>query len=229
MTNDGVSAFDSIVDFIAERQNLCEAHEMKSHFKVAMLVSLTASASPVAAQAPARPIAPREVNITTDSAQGWLPSEQLERDVKKAFDRYYAAVDGGNFRDAYEMLTDGHKAMLTFKQFEQQSKRFHTQAGSLLRREVLKITWTKNPANAPYAGVYAAIDEAATFRGVDRQCGYVFIYQARTDGDLKVMRVENNFIDNASATEISRTQSASELNRMWAALSGNCPNFALAR
>jgi hypothetical protein len=127
------------------------------------------------------------------------------------------------------MMSDVNKAQLAYEQFEQQSEQFHAQAGTLKRREILKVTWTKDPANAPYPGVYAAVDEAASFRGVDRQCGYIIIYQRPAGGDLQVMRVENNFIDNASAAEIVRTQSIAELDRMWAALSASCPNFTPAR
>lgn len=202
---------------------------MTSCLKLTLLVSLAVLTQLSAAKAAEQPIAPREINVTADSAQGWLPSEELERDVKKAVELYFGAVDSGRFREAYDMLSEGHRATLQFKEFQQQSQQFQTQAGPLLRRAVLKITWTKDPSDAPYPGVYAAVDEAATFRGVDRQCGYIVIYQRRSGEKLEVMRVENNFIDNASAADISRTQSASELDRLWATLSGNCPNFKPGR
>ena len=183
-------------------------------------------AASTAAQAADKTAAPREINITSDSAPGWLPSEELEQRVRQTADRFFAAVDGGSYRKAYDMMDDGNKAMLPYEQFEQQSKQFQAQAGPLRRRDVLKITWTKDPANAPRPGVYAAVDEAASFQGVDRQCGYIIIYQGPAGGGLEVTRVESNFIDNVSAAKIARTQSVAELDRTWAALSANCPNFA---
>lgn len=188
-------------------------------------MSLAVLAVPSAAQGPDKTAAPREINITTDSAQGWLPSEELERNVKEIVDRYFTAVDKGRYREAYDMMSDANKALLPYAQFEEQSKKFQAQAGPLRRREVLKITWTKDPADAPYPGVYAAIDEAAIFRDVDRQCGYIILYQRPAGGPFEVMRVETNFIDNTSAATIARTQSPAELDRIWAALSANCPNF----
>lgn len=202
---------------------------MLSFLNYAALASLALFTAPSAAQTPVETTAPREINITSDSAPGWLPSEGLERDVKEAVDRYFTAIDSGKYREAYGMMSDANKAMLSYEQFERQSAQFHAQAGPLTRREVLKITWTKDPANAPYPGVYAAIDETATYRDVDRQCGYIIIYQRPAGGALEVMRVESNFIDNVSAAEIARTQSDAELDRLWAALSTNCPNFAPAR
>jgi DNA-binding protein Fis len=194
-----------------------------------LLALLAATIMPNTAEVPRMSTTPREINITTDSAQGWLPSQKLEHEVKKTVDRYFAAVDSGKPREAYEMMSGANKAILSFEEFERESNQFHALAGPLLRREVLKITWTKDPANAPYPGVYAAVDESAIFKGVERQCGYLIIYQNPASGELAVMRVENNFIDNLSAAKIAQTQSVSELNNMWAALSGNCPNFPPAR
>lgn len=190
---------------------------------LALLATITA---PSAAQKPDKSAAPREINITSDSAPGWLPSEALERDVRATFARYFDAIDRGRYREAYAMMNDANKAELPYDQFERQSSQFHAQAGVLKRRDVLKITWTKDPPNAPFPGVYAAIDESATYQNVDRQCGYVVIYQRPSGGDLEVMRTENNFIDNASAADIARTQSPAELDRLWASLSANCPNFS---
>lgn len=193
---------------------------------LAVLVALGALASPGVAQTLQKRVSPREINITSDSAPGWLPSEALERHVRATAERYFSAVDGGRYHVAYAMLSYANKATLKFKQFEQQSTQFRAQAGPLKRRDVLKITWTKDPADAPFPGVYAAIDETATYQNVDRQCGYIILYQRPAGGDWEVMRTESNFIDNDSAAKIARTESPAELDRLWASLSANCPNFA---
>jgi hypothetical protein len=194
-----------------------------NHAVLALAAIFTA---PGAAQTPDNTAAPREITITRDSAPGWIPSEELAREVKETADRYFNAIDGGRYREAYGMMSAGYKAMLSYEQFEQQSKKFHAQAGPLKQREVLKTTWTKDPANAPYPGVYAAVDEVATYVNVDRQCGYIIIYQRPGGGALEVMRVESNFIDNALASQIARTRSSAELDRMWQAIAANCPNYA---
>jgi hypothetical protein len=201
---------------------------MRSILTHTAFVTFAVLAAPSAAQAPNRTAVPREINITADSAKGWLPGEELDRSVREAFDRYFAAVDSGSYRKAYDMMSDTNKAMLPYDQFARQSEQFQAKAGPLRRRSVLKITWTKDSASAPYPGVYAAVDETATFRNVDRQCGYIVFYQRPAGGDLQVMRVEYNFIDNTSAANIAQTQSAAELDRTWTALSANCPNFRAA-
>ncbi len=148
--------------------------------------------------------------------------------MTEAVNGYFAAIDSGRYQEAYDMMSDANKAQLPYGQFRQEGEQFKAQAGPLQLRKLLKVTWTKDPASAPYPGVYAAVDETASYRNVDRQCGYVIIYQAPPGGALNVMRTESNFISNASAAKIAQTQSPAELNRLWAMLSANCPNFELA-
>lgn len=125
------------------------------------------------------------------------------------------------------MMSDGNKALLPFSQFKEQSEQFRSQAGRLRQRHFLKVTWTKDSLNAPLAGTYAAIDAAATFEHVDRQCGYLILYQQPMGGAFKVARVESNFIDNATAKTIQRDKSRAEVDRIWSALSRNCPNHPI--
>lgn len=169
----------------------------------------------------------REVNITSDSASGWIPSEELEREARQAATLYFSLIDSAAYQAAYDMMSDGNKALLPFAQFKEQSEQFRSQAGRLRQRHFLKVTWTKDAQSAPLAGTYAAIDAAATFEHVDRQCGYLVLYQQPTGGAFKVARVESNFIDNATAETIRRDKSRAEIDRIWSALSRNCPNYPI--
>jgi hypothetical protein len=170
----------------------------------------------------------REVNITSDSAPGWVPSKTDEQQVILATKGYFSALDSGEYQRAYEMMAPINKQSLPYPQFMEQSRSFHDQAGSVLRRSTLKITWTKDPANAPFPGVYAAVDVAGKFTNVDRECGYIVFYQQPSGGDFQVMRVERNHIDNATAQSIERTKSRAALDKIWSTLSANCPNYALS-
>jgi hypothetical protein len=95
----------------------------------------------------------------------------------------------------------------------------------LVRRDILKVTWTKDPAAAPFRGVYAAIDIASQFVRIDRHCGFVVLYQKPSGGDFEILRQERNFIDNATAAKIEQEQSRGALDHIWAALAVNCPNY----
>jgi uncharacterized protein DUF4019 len=172
--------------------------------------------------------APSIINITADSAPGWRPSGAQMSDVVKATNGYFSLLDAGQFERAYAMLAEINRQSQPLAAFIQQNQEFHKRSGSLQRRDVLKITWTKDPAAAPLPGVYAAVDISSQFVNVERHCGFVVLYQKPAGGDFEIMRQESNFIDNASAQKIEAQRSRAVLDSMWAKLAANCPNYAPA-
>lgn len=172
--------------------------------------------------------APREVNITTDSAPGWLPTEAQEAALLRTAQDYFDALEAGDPARAYAMMTPAHRAERSLAQFFTHSNRARERAGPIRARRFVRITWTKDPAQAPYPGIYAAIDIAARYARVDRECGYVVWYQRPEGGVFKLMRIETNQIDNITAADIVAQKGQAELDRIWKQLSGNCPNYAPA-
>lgn len=174
-------------------------------------------AVPAAAQT-----APRTVSITRDSAPGWLPSVEQEQAVLRATADYFDAIEAGDPARAYQMMTPAYRARFSLAGFFEQSNRARDAAGPLRERRLLQLTWTKDPAQAPTPGVYAAIDMAARHANVDRECGYVIWYQRPEGGPFKLMRIENNAIDNITAEKIVGQKGQAELDRIWAQLSASC-------
>ena len=144
--------------------------------------------------------------------------------VKAAGD-YFFELDNKQYDQAYGMMTEINRRSVPLQQFTRQNREFHDKASPLKRRDMLKITWTKDPAAAPSPGVYAAIDVASYFANVERHCGFVILYQKPAGGSFEVMRQEANFIDNVTAQKIELQQSHAALDMMWAKLAANCPNY----
>ena len=167
----------------------------------------------------------REINLTTDSAPGWLPGVELEKSALETVAKFFQLNDAGDYQASYAMLDPGTRTLIKFDEFSKANNLLRTEAGKLIHRRMIKITWTKDPAQAPKPGIYAAIDAAATFQNTDRQCGYIVLYQAPQGGPFVVTRTENNSISNASAKESERRQSKAALDSLWTGLSANCPNF----
>ena len=73
--------------------------------RAARLLTLTIAfcviAQGVVAQAPTR-----EVNLTANSAPGWLPSEQLEKTARKTLLDFLSALDQAHYATAYKLLAD---------------------------------------------------------------------------------------------------------------------------
>ncbi len=169
--------------------------------------------------------APRVVNVTSESAPGWLPSEEQGTAVETAARAYLAAEDAGDAQKAYSFFTVGNKALVGYAEYAKNIADFDAKAGPVVERRIVKVTWTKDPAQAPAAGVYAALDLVSRFAHVDRHCGYVVLYQPPSGGPFQVMREEVNFLDNPSADSMAREHGSGYVDALWSQLSANCPNY----
>jgi hypothetical protein len=191
------------------------------------------STAPVAA-----PVAPRrraeaaaaleEINVTSDSVPGWLPSADQRVSVPQITQDFLAALDSDQYQKAYDLMADSQKALETFERFSKRVREFKAQAGAAKVRRVVKITWTKDPANAPAPGVYAAVDLASQFENIDRHCGYIVLYQRDAASPFLVVRQEDNYITNENARQIATKQSPLAVEEIWGRLSRHCPNYAAA-
>ncbi len=123
------------------------------------------------------------------------------------------------------MLEDGNKALQSFASFSRELSDFNKKAGLVVERRIVNVTWTKDPAQAPKPGVYAAIDLKSRFANIDRHCGYIVAYQASPGGAFKVAREESNFLTNADAASSEHQQSKATVEAAWAQLSSHCPNY----
>jgi hypothetical protein len=171
------------------------------------------------------PGAVNEINVTTDSSRGWIPTPEQRQRATKTVEVFLDALEGGRFAEAYGLLAEINKRNQTQAQFTQEAQKFRAMAGPVTFWRVLKITWTKDPAQAPFPGIYAAIDLAGQFVNVDRDCGFMVLYQQPAGGDFTVMRRENNYLDNAAARAIEEKQSKAEVEKVWGQLSRYCPNY----
>jgi hypothetical protein len=166
-----------------------------------------------------------EINLTPDSSPGWTPTTEQRQRVIQTVEMFLGAVEEARYGEAYGMLSEINQRNQTLAQFSQNAQTFHGQAGPLKFWKVLKVTWTKDPAHAPSPGIYAVIDLAAQFANVDRDCGYIVLYQRPAGGDFTIMHRENNYLDNATAQDIERKHSKAEVANVWGQMSRYCPNY----
>jgi hypothetical protein len=168
-----------------------------------------------------------DINVTTDSARGWIPTTDQRQAVIKTVQTYLDDIESGQYVDAYRMMAEGNKRSLPLESFTEAEQKFKALAGSLKFWRILKVTWTKDPSQAPAPGVYAAVDLMGQFANVDRDCGYIVLFQSPLGGDFMVARTENNYLDNATAHQIEEKKSAAEVATVWARLSRSCPNYVV--
>jgi hypothetical protein len=169
-----------------------------------------------------------EINVTSDSARGWIPTTDQRQAVIKTIQIFLDDIESGQYVDAYRLMSDGNKHSLTPEKFTESEQKFKTLAGPLKFWRILKVTWTKDPGQAPTPGVYAAVDLMGQFANVDRDCGYIVLYQSPLGGDFTVARRENSYLDNATAHQIEEKKSTAEVTAAWAQLSRSCPNYVVS-
>jgi Protein of unknown function (DUF4019) len=172
------------------------------------------------------PTTPPQINVTTDSAPGWLPSAHQAADVRKVADAFLAAKDDGRAADAYALMGEGDRQGIPFPAFAEALSSLRTKAGALTDRRITTVTWTKDPAHAPAPGVYAALDLVSHYANVDRYCGYLILYQAPTGGSFQIVREETAFMDNATAGVLEKQQSMAGVDKAWSEASARgCPGY----
>jgi uncharacterized protein DUF4019 len=193
-------------------------------FAALIATATSAGIGPSVAQGTS-PGAPSEINIRSDSAPGWLPSPDQRRDVINAANAFFSRMDRGQFDSAYTMMAESNRRVFPLQQFVRENQEFRARSGPLKQRNLLKVTWAKDPAAVSLPGVYAAIDVASQYENIDRHCGFVVLYQKSPADGFEVIRQENNFIDNVAADKIARQRSRAELDKAWAKLAANCPNY----
>jgi hypothetical protein len=166
------------------------------------------------------------INVTSDSSAGWTPEVGQRQLAIQVVQTFLNALDSGRDVEAYDMQTEAMKHYQTAAQFSHDAQKFRTTAGPAKAWRILKVTWTKDPAQAPFPGVYAAVDITGEFANVDRNCGYIVLYQASANDAFSIMRRENNYMENATAQKIAKEQSADAVERIWGHLSQHCPNYS---
>ena len=97
-------------------------------------------------------------------------------------------------------------------------------AGPLIERRIARTTWYKDPPGGVGPGAYAAFDIVARYRNIDLYCGYLIAYQSSDGGPFVVLRVEQNYIDNATARQI--VKQGGSVEEMWRGLAHtSCPGW----
>ncbi len=169
----------------------------------------------------------RSLNVTRDSAPGWLPSEEQEAAAVEAALNYFTASDAGATASSYALLTPEMKRTMPEAQHGAAAHAFNSEAGALVSRDIIRTTWTKDPANAPRPGVYAAIDLATRYVNIDRHCGYIIMYQAAEGEPFMVMRTQSTMLANVAADALRA--SGQDVDQVWMGLSrATCPNYSPA-
>ena len=159
---------------------------------------------------------------TSTISQTWLPTEKDTQKVLRLTHEYFSLRDDGHYDDAYSMMAPSTKRVVPLWGYKERVSTFNNIAGSVVEHRIVEVTWSKDPLQAPFPGVYAAVDVVSKFQNIDRHCGYLVFHQ-QPDGQFLIMREEENHMDHATERSIREDSSQEEVEKMWAQLAQNCP------
>ncbi|WP_246152565.1 DUF4019 domain-containing protein [Sphingomonas montanisoli] len=111
---------------------------------------------------------------------------------------WFDAQDHGKPTSAYKLIGPSMTAYLTPQLFADAQARFASEAGKLDRRVLTRISWYRDPPDAPAPGLYVATDFTALYANLDLMCGYLMWHEA-APGRFELVREEQNYIDHAAA------------------------------
>ncbi len=126
----------------------------------------------------------------------------LERAVVARTAAYFKARDARGYDRAYAMIADSMRAYLTPELFRDSAARFVDEAGRPGGVEVHRLSWYRDPPDAPQPGLYVAADFTAHYANIELMCGYL-MWRQGADGGFELVREEQNFVDRRAAAQMA--------------------------
>lgn len=127
-----------------------------------------------------------------------IPDEATQRAAFEQSQAYFRAKDGGQYDRAYALIAPSMQSYLKPDLYAAESARFNAEAGKAEERRVTRLTWYRDPPDAPAPGLYVAADFRSRFPNIYLHCGYLMWHQ-EADGRFRLVREEQSFIDKAMA------------------------------
>lgn len=135
-------------------------------------------------------------------AGDFIPEDATAKAVTEQTYAYLAAKDGARYELAYDQIDATMRAYLKPDLYRAQAAQFNAEAGRAAERRVTRLTWYRDPADAPAPGIYVAADFRSRFANIDLHCGYVMWHQDK-DGRFRIVREEQSFIDKGMARQMA--------------------------
>jgi hypothetical protein len=131
----------------------------------------------------------------SEAAAAFQPNPADLKAVLDGTAHYLTAKDAGRDDETWALLTQTMQAMSPREQWHADAARSRAQTGRVTIRTPVAVTWYDHPADAPVAGVYAAVDYVGEAQKASL-CGYV-VWFREADGSWRLTRDEQTQIDRA--------------------------------
>lgn len=134
-----------------------------------------------------------------------IPDEATQRALVEQTQAYLRDKDDGRYDRAYAMIAPSMQSYLKRDLYASESARFNAEAGKAEERRVMRLSWYRDPPDAPAPGLYVAADFRSRFPNIFLHCGYLMWHQEK-DGGFRLVREEQSFIDKGMAARTPSEQ-----------------------
>jgi len=116
-------------------------------------------------------------------------SNPREAEAVKIANDWLNIVESGDDKQSFSMLALIFQQNLTQDTWRESVLDRNAKTGKLISRKLRRVVWYDNPANAPLAGLYAAVEFDSVFENTDKHFQFVILH-SQNDEVFKVMRNE---------------------------------------
>jgi hypothetical protein len=127
----------------------------------------------------------------------------IENNVEKKTNEYFSAINSGNFKNAYSMLSEELKSR-SYSVWSAEKNEFSKSSGPKKGGDLWKFTTYVNPPNAPVAGIYVAVDYEFNYEHAPFHCGYVV--WLKQNENYVLVREESGVIDEKTIKSMNNEQ-----------------------
>jgi hypothetical protein len=144
---------------------------------------------------------------------GVIDEPATEAPVARALvSRFLTEYDGGENDEAWQLLSTKTQEMLPLPGWRDKRAAFLRAAGQPLGHDIEKVTWLRNPPNAPYPGLYAAFDVNCQYALLQMCTEVIVLYSEKEGASFTVMRYDQYSIERAAVRKLCLTNDTAQVS-----------------
>jgi hypothetical protein len=161
-----------------------------------------------------------EIRIAAGSEASWLPARDQLHKLEDALQAFLNDLDEGQYARAYARIEERPRALMPLERFTQRAQDFSKLSGTRKQQRIERITWAKDPPDAPASGVYAVVELASRFARIQHHCGFALLHQRDPASPFHIVRQEDFYLTDDQAQQMTTSQAPVE--QLWASLRQSC-------
>jgi hypothetical protein len=148
-----------------------------------------------------------------NALDGVIEEPAIEAPAARAMaSRFLAEYDGGENDAAWQLLSPKTQEMLPLPGWRDKRAAFLRAAGQPLGQDIEKVTWLRNPSNAPYPGLYAAFDVSCRYSLLQMCTEVIILYSEKEGTPFTVMRYDQYSIERAAVQKLCLTNDTAQVS-----------------